>query len=365
MNRVRVLIVDDSAVVRRMLTDILSAEPDLEVVGSAPNAAIARSRFETVKPDVVTLDVELPDGSGLDLLSEFRKKAPLLPIVMFSSLTQRAAATTLDALARGASDYVTKPSQVGSREEAIEHVRSHLVAKVRALTSRRRLPAAAPTSSVRPAARPNPAGGRIDLIAIGSSTGGPNALADVFKALPGNLPCPVVIVQHMPPVFTKLLADRLSATCPIQVREAAQGEVLVPGKAYIAPGDFHMRLAKDGEKHRIVLDQSAPENSCRPAVDVLFKSIPPLFGARALGVILTGMGQDGLIGVQQMRAAGAQIVVQDEATSVVWGMPGAVARAGAADVIVPVTEVGDEIVRRVLAGRAARPPLSREQGDVR
>lgn len=364
MNRVRVLIVDDSAVIRRMLTDILSAEPDLEVVGAAPNAAIARARFETTKPDVVTLDVELPDGSGLDLLTEFRKKAPHLPIVMFSSLTQRAAATTLDALSRGASDYVTKPSQVGSREEAIEHVRSHLVAKVRALASRGR-PAATPTPSVRPAARLQPLGGRIDIIAIGSSTGGPNALADVFRALPANLPCPVVVVQHMPPVFTKLLADRLSATSPIPVREATQGEQLQPGKAYIAPGDFHMRLAKDGEKQRIIIDQSAPENSCRPAVDVLFRSIAPLFGARALGVVLTGMGQDGLLGVQQMRVAGAQIVVQDEATSVVWGMPGAVARAGAADAIVPLAEVGDEIVRRVLAGRAARPPLSTEQGNVR
>lgn len=351
MNRTRVLIVDDSVVIRRMLTDILSAEPDLEVVGAAPNAAIARSRFETARPDVVTLDVELPDGSGLDLLTEFRARAPRLPIVMFSSMTQRAAATTLDALSRGASDYVTKPSQMGSREEAIEHVRTHLVAKVRALVPRRTAPATATPVRTAPLATSRPSSARIDLVAIGASTGGPNALAEVFRRLPQSLPCPIVIVQHMPPMFTKLLADRLSANSSLDVREAARGDVLAAGKAYVAPGDFHMHLARDGEKYRVLLDQTPPESSCRPAVDVLFRSIAPLFGPRALGVILTGMGQDGLLGAQQMRAAGAAILAQDEASSVVWGMPGAVARAGAADAVMPLSEVGDEIVRRVIASR--------------
>lgn len=350
MSPIRVLIVDDSAVVRRMLTDILSAEADIEVIGAAPNAVLARSRFEATHPDVVTLDVEMPDTNGLELLTEFRKKAPSLPIIMFSSLTQRAAATTLDALSRGASDYVTKPSQMGSRDEAIAHIRNNLVPKIRALATRRRVSLLPKAASLRP---PPPTGiraaSRLSVLAIGTSTGGPNALAEVFRALPGNLSVPIVLVQHMPPLFTRLLADRLSTESKIRVKEAVAGDVLEPGKAYIAPGDYHMRVVREGVRVVVALDQGPQEHSCRPAVDVLFRSVAQVYGAHTLAVILTGMGYDGLRGCEMIRGAGGQIVAQDEATSIVWGMPGAVARAGIADAIVPLDRVAGEIHQRVLA----------------
>jgi two-component system chemotaxis response regulator CheB len=345
MQRVRVLIVDDSVTVRRMLSDILAADPDIEVVGTAPNAAIALTKLAELSPDVVTLDVEMPEVSGLDLLVDIRKRSPRLPVIMFSSLTQRAASTTLDALARGATDYVTKPTGAGSREAASEQIRTQLLPKIKGLA---RPTPATKLVAARPAPRPGPsAADRIDVVAVGTSTGGPNALSAVFPDIPATLPAAVLIVQHMPPLFTQLLAERLDRKCPLEFREARDGDLVVPGVALIAPGDHHMQVARAGTDTVVVLDKGPPENSCRPAVDVLFRSIAATYGGRALAVVLTGMGQDGLRGCERIQAEGGQIVVQDEATSVVWGMPGYVANAGLASKVLALEDVAAEIVRRV------------------
>jgi two-component system, chemotaxis family, protein-glutamate methylesterase/glutaminase len=360
MRRTRVLVVDDSTVIRRLLTDILSADPQIEVVGTAPNATVALAKIQQSMPDVVTLDVEMPDVNGLELLAQIRKLAPKVAVIMFSSLTQRAAATTLEALALGAADYVTKPSGTGSREASVEQVRTELLPKIRTLG---RLPdpgaLSVPVSEgklTRPLTTAPRRSGRVDVVAIGSSTGGPNALATLFQAIPANLPVPVLIVQHMPPVFTELLATRLAATCKPRFREAHEGDELSPGGVWIAPGDHHMRLVRNGKSVKVALDREPPENSCRPAVDVLFRSVAATFGAHSLAVVLTGMGQDGLRGCEALRAAGGQIIVQDEATSVVWGMPGYVARAGMAERILPLEEIAGDILRRVPC--ATVPPFA-------
>jgi two-component system, chemotaxis family, protein-glutamate methylesterase/glutaminase len=355
VRKVRVLVVDDSAVIRRLLTDILSSDPSIEVVGTAANGSIALAKIPQVVPDVVTLDVEMPDMNGLDVLAEVRRTYRWLPVIMFSSVTERAAATTLQALALGATDYVTKPSQLGGLDAAVQHVREQLVPKIRGLCAVDTPPATALRSELGP---PSPLGpvaavaappgtAPVGILAVGASTGGPQALSSLFADLPRTLSVPVVIVQHMPPLFTKLLADRLSSNCPMAFHEARDGDRLEPGHAWIAPGDHHMRVVRDASGARIAIDQAPPENSCRPAVDVLFRSVAAAFGPAALAVVLTGMGQDGLRGCQQVREQAGQIVVQDQASSVVWGMPGFVAKAGLAQAVLPLSHIAAEVLRRI------------------
>ena len=371
MTPIRVLIVDDSVVVRRLLTDLLSADPDLEVAGVAADGRIALTKIQALRPDIVTLDVEMPELDGLQTLAAIRTAHPRLPVIMFSALTERAANTTLEALTLGAMDYVTKPSGADGLAAALGQVREQLVPKIKALclrgNPRPRAPGPAsalvPTPSFAPAptrpAAPAPTlnvrtGGEVDIVAIGASTGGPNALAALLPRIPRGLPVPIVITQHMPPVFTRQLATRLAALSGMDVREAAGGEALTPGSVWIAPGDFHMIVRRDGTNIRLGLHQGPPENSCRPSVDVLFRSVAEVYGGRTLAVVLTGMGQDGLRGCQQLRAEGAQVVAQDEATSVVWGMPGFVARSGLAHAVVPLDLIDHEIVRRVKLGSRGR-----------
>jgi len=357
--KIRVLIVDDAVVVRRILTDALSSDPELEVV-SAANGRIALAKLTQVNPDVVTMDVEMPELDGLATLRELRKTHPKLPVIMFSTLTERGAGATLDALAAGASDYVTKPANVGSVATAIGRIKGELIPKIKALCGRDAAPAApaapAPPRLIRPPVGAVPAG--VDVVAIGVSTGGPNALSAMLPQLPADLPVPVVIVQHMPPLFTKLLADRLRGQCGIDVVEGAAGMPLRAGQAVVAPGGMHMFVERSGGCVRIGTNADPPENSCRPAVDVLFRSVGRAYGPRVLGVILTGMGSDGLRGCECLRDAGGQVVVQDEATSVVWGMPGYVARAGLADRVLPLGSVASEIVRRVGVRREARAAVA-------
>jgi len=356
---IKILVVDDSVVVRRMLTDSLSADPQLEVVGSAANGNIALARIPQLTPDIVILDVEMPELDGLETLKRIRQTHLFLPVIMFSTLTQRGAAATLDALSLGANDYVTKPANVGGVHQALEHIRSELIPKIKVfggkarrgeLMATRRLATPAASGSTNMAAPRRPTG-RVEVVAIGVSTGGPNALNELVPTFPADLSVPVVIVQHMPPVFTKLLADRLRAKAQIQVEEGAPGQALEAGHAYIAPGNFHMIVQKEDRTVRIGTNQNPPENSCRPAVDVLFRSVAQTYGAGVLGVVMTGMGQDGLRGCEHIRKAGGQVMVQDEATSVIWGMPGYVANAGLAEKVLPLHELGSEIVRKVRAGR--------------
>jgi len=347
MPPVRVLVVDDSVVVRKLLCVALAASPEVEVAGTASSGTIALAKIPQLNPDVITLDIEMPGLNGIQTLVEIRKLHPRLPVIMFSTLTERGAAITLEALSLGASDYATKPSNSESLADAIEQVRAELVAKIVELGGRGRR--AALVIAPLPRKRGSE---RIDLLAIGTSTGGPNALGEVIPHLPADFPVPVVVVQHMPPVFTRLLADRLNSSSPLTVREAEAGKLLEPGQVWIAPGNYHMTVGRKSAGTFLNLNQDPPENSCRPAVDVLFRSAAQSYGPNVLAVVMTGMGSDGARGAAQIREAGGEIVVQDEATSVVWGMPGAVVGAGAADKICPLGDISQEIVRRVTSSRA-------------
>jgi two-component system chemotaxis response regulator CheB len=323
MNRIRVLIVDDSVVIRSLLRQVLACEADIEVVGVAANGKIALQMLDQVSPELVTLDIEMPEMNGLETLAALRRTHPKLPVIMFSTLTERGAVATLEAFSLGASDYVTKPSNARPGGQGMEAIR---------------MPAN---------------GGTITAVALGASTGGPNALSKVLPNLPANFPVPVFVVQHMPPTFTRFLAERLNKECKLLVREVSDGEMVQPGRVWIAAGDFHRTVERRGLETKLRTSQGSPENSCRPSVDVLFRSVARVYGAGLLAVVMTGMGQDGLRGCECVREAGGTVLAQDEASSVVWGMPGFVANAGLAERVLPLDEIGMEVVRRVAGARVA------------
>ncbi len=353
MSRIRVLIVDDSVVARRMITDVLKPASEIEVVGAAASASIALQKIPQVVPDVVLLDVEMPEMDGIEAVTRIRQAWPRLPVIMCSSLTERGADITLRAIAAGASDYVAKPSAIGNGG-GLTSFGNDLIAKLRVFGGVRSSDVSQPAA---PAKAPHARGQReaTSVIAIGSSTGGPNALTTLFAALPSDLAVPVLIAQHMPPMFTKLLAERLTASSGFDVVEASDGELVLPGRAYVAPGSFHMTVVRDGTAVRIALNQEQPENSCRPAVDVLFRSVARLYGGGTLAVVLTGMGHDGTRGAEQIVEAGGEILIQDAASCVVPSMPNSVAAAVAVDGIYSIDRIGTELASRV-ARRAMRQP---------
>jgi two-component system, chemotaxis family, protein-glutamate methylesterase/glutaminase len=356
-SRIRVLVVDDSVVIRRLVTHALGEEPRIEVVGAASDGAIALAKIPQVNPDVVTLDIEMPTMDGLETLRRIRQEYPELYVIMFSTLTQRGATATMDALTLGANDYVTKAANAGSLDRSMASLRAELVPKILQFFHFHDEPRPAPRAPDpprAPCASPGPVAAsrhlvtqRRQVVAIGVSTGGPTALSTVLPQFPKDFPLPVLTVQHMPPIFTKLLADRLNGQCALQVEEAEAGTRVAPGKVLIARGDYHMRVRRNGAQVEVALDQSSPENSCRPAVDTLFRSVQEIYGGGAIAVILTGMGQDGFRGAEVLKANGAYVVAQDEATSVVWGMPGLVVKAGLADAVVPLDRVADEIMKHI------------------
>jgi len=372
MRKIRILVVDDAVVVRKLLTDVLSEDPEIEIAGIAANGNIALAKIPQVNPDLITLDVEMPELNGLETLVEIRKTYPKLPVIMFSTLTERGANATLEALALGATDYVTKPANVGSVSMAMQKIREELTPKIKLFCGsvlsppplkaiQTIVPKPPPSFKTAgglpfPTAKPLAGAECVDIVAIGISTGGPNALAEMIPALPGNFPVPIVIVQHMPEYFTKLLAQRLDSKSALQVHEGQPGDILQPGHAWLAPGNYHMVLEQKGKGVQVQTNQDPPENSCRPAVDVLFRSVVKIYGNRMLGVIMTGMGHDGLLGCQHVRGAGGQVVIQDEPTSVVWGMPGFVAKAGLQDKVLPLDQLAPELVRRVKQGRPSYKP---------
>jgi two-component system chemotaxis response regulator CheB len=356
----RVLIVADAVMMRKTLSDAIAQDAMLDVAGTASNGRIALSKFPQLKPDIVILDIEMPDDEGVETVRALRKLDPRIPILLFSLTTERATADTLEALTQGASDYVNKPN-THDISEILQIVSAEVIPKIRALCH---LPekqnGTVESSAPRPTAPVSPLRGPrlhspVQVVAIGVSTGGPDALAHLLPALPGNLPVPVLIAQHMPASFTSLLASRLAAKSALPVRECVSGEILAPGCVLLAPGDFHMVVTKEDEVVRARLHQGPKENFCRPSVDVLFRSIAEVYGPRALAVVLTGMGQDGLKGCHDLCRLGSRIYVQDEASSVVWGMPGFVARAGLANKIIPLAQIAEEVVRATKMQRAARP----------
>jgi two-component system chemotaxis response regulator CheB len=363
---ISVLVVDDSVVIRRLVTDALNSADGIEVVGIAANGRIALTKIEQLRPDIVTLDIEMPELNGIETVKELRKTNSQLPVIMFSTLSVSGGKATLDALAAGATDYVTKPANVGSIAESMAAIREQLVPRIRALCGRPAprpaaattqargvtpAPARAAVTTPRPALAIKPSTGKIELLAIGCSTGGPEALAKVLQALPAHFPVPVVVVQHMPPVFTGLFAERLEKTCAITVSEATDNRLLEPGHAYIAPGDHHLEVVAAGGRLRTRLHDGPPECFCRPAVDVLFRSVAAACGGSTLAVVLTGMGHDGRGGAELLRAAGSDVLVQDKATSVVWGMPGAIAEAGLATEILPLGQIAPAVLKRISAQR--------------
>lgn len=352
MGKIKVLIVDDSAVIRKVLGDLLREDPDIEVVGTAANGKLAMAQLAVLKPDIITLDVEMPEMNGLETVKAMRDSGATLPIIMCSSLTAQGAITTLDALALGASDYVTKPSSHGVNTREV--VGEDLLRKIKGLANG--APARPSEAAKQPAqvSKPIVSGpAAFDAIAIGVSTGGPNALMEIFPRIPAEIPVPIFIVQHMPPLFTKMLAERLSQVSKIKVFEAQGGQDVVPGCAYLAPGGFHMEVKRVIGRTSISLNENPPENSCRPAVDVLFRSVAAVYGAKTLAAVLTGMGQDGLLGCQAIRAKGGTILVQDKDSSAVWGMPGAVVEAGIASAVVPLSQVAAALSGAVVRERRA------------
>lgn len=354
MGKAKILIVDDSVVMRQLLRQVISSDPDLEVAYHAVNGKLAVPLVRDYSLDLVILDIEMPEMNGLETLAEIRKITHELPVIMFSTLTEKGASATVESLMLGATDYVTKPSKASGIDDAVEIVKKQLLPKVRALCAKKiNKGIVLNTSSAEPVLLRESFGPRaeIEILGIGSSTGGPNALAEVISHLPGDLPVPVVITQHMPPLFTKQLADRLNNCSALQVHEAQGGEIVEAGHVWIAPGNFHLVLKRNKAQIVLELNQDPPENSCRPSVDVMFRSIAEVYGNSGLGIILTGMGQDGFLGSQVLVKKGSRIFAQDKASSVVWGMPGFVAEAGIAEKILSLDQIAKEAAETIFASR--------------
>ena len=365
--RTRILIVDDSVVMRSLLRTVVSRDAGLEVAGTAADGDAGLRMIASTQFDVVLLDVEMPVKDGLATLRELKARGHRMPVIMCSSLTQRGASVTIEALACGASDYVAKPSGQSGREAATEALAQDLIPKIQALTGQAQAGIAGsglapglgmgagamrfpPALAGLPPLKSHPMTGTPVVLVIGVSTGGPAALDVLLPALPGDFPLPVLIVQHMPEVFTGLFAERLNGRCRLRVREGAEGEAVRAGTIYIARGNWHMEVlaaSRAGSPPTLHLSQGPQENHCRPAADVLFRSAAGVYGAGVLAVVLTGMGSDGMLGCRAIREEKGSVLAQDQASSTVWGMPGAVANAGLANRIVPLSAMAAEILRVV------------------
>ena len=362
MAKTRVVVVDDSALVRSLLTEIINRQPDMECIGAASDPLVAREMIRNLNPDVITLDVEMPRMDGIDFLSKLMRLRPM-PVVMVSTLTERGADVTLRALELGAIDFVAKPKigvADGLRllaEDITDKVRVASKAHIRKLQVQAPAAGDAAGASAAAPARPVSALGRLStekIIFIGASTGGTEATKEVLVNLPPDCPA-LMITQHMPPGFTRSYAARLDGLCRIRVKEAVHGERVLPGHAYIAPGDMHLSLGRSGANYVTELDQGPPVNRHRPAVDVLFRSAARNAGANALGVILTGMGKDGAVGMLEMRNAGAYNVAQDEASCVVYGMPKEAVAHGGVHEVLPLSQIGPHVLAKLSAhGRVTR-----------
>jgi two-component system chemotaxis response regulator CheB len=351
MSVIRVLIVDDSSFVRQILTEILSSDPGIEVVGAAPNPIVARDMIKSLNPDVLTLDIEMPRMDGLAFLDKIMTLRPM-PVLMISSLTQKGADTAVRALEMGAFDCVAKPviglveGLPAMRNEIVTKVKAAAAARIRSRTDRQ----------VRPILRPGAFYNSSEkIIAIGASTGGVEALQEVLMAFPSDAPA-TVITQHMPALFTASFASRLSQHCAVTVKQAENGERVLPGHVYIAPGGFHLELVRNGANYVCRVHDEPAVSGHRPSVDVLFRSVAHAAGRNAIGVILTGMGRDGAMGLLEMRSAGAPTVGQDEASCVVYGMPKAARDCGAVEVELPINKIAEHVLKRCeqLAGRGVR-----------
>jgi two-component system chemotaxis response regulator CheB len=373
---VKVLVADDAVLFRRVLTDALASLPGVEVVGSAANGKFAVQKVRELKPDLLTLDIEMPEMDGLAVLDALRRNGERVEVIMVSSLSRRGGDLTMRALEKGAFDFITKP-EVTSPEEGRRLLVQELGPRVRAVAHRLEVrkilrgkpsPARPDVPASRPAAERALAHselgditgrmqrlanlGKPEMVLIGVSTGGPAALARLLPAIPRDIGVPILVVQHMPPVFTKSLADSLAPKCAVRVREAVQGDCPEPNTVYIAPGGRQMRVGMGSENRpTLEITDDPPENNCRPAVDYLFRSVANQFPGRAMGVILTGMGSDGTLGLRLLKRHGCFVIAQDEASCVVYGMPKAAVDAGVADAVLPLDAIADRITAIVKGGR--------------
>ena len=342
---ITVMVVDDSAIVRGLITRTLKSDPRIEVVASCSNGEMAVTQAARRALDIIILDIEMPVMDGLTALPKLQQANPGARIIMASTLTQRNAAISIKAMALGAADYIAKPTT--DRLNASEDFHRDLIRKVIALGQARKSPKSADASSCTPAISHVVLRGGIArqprIIAIGSSTGGPQALLTLLGALPTSVNCPIVIAQHMPATFTTVLAQHIERASQRPSCEAAEGMEIRPGRVYVAPGDYHFEVARSGATVVARLSQTPPQNFCRPSVDPLFQSVAQLYGADACAVMLTGMGSDGCGGAKAIAAAGGPVIAQDEATSVVWGMPGAVAQAGICSAILPLPRIAGHL----------------------
>jgi len=364
-NKIKVLVVDDSALVRQILVEILKTARDMEVVGTASDPFMARERIKELNPDVLTLDVEMPRMDGLTFLANLMRLRPM-PVVMVSSLTEQGADITLKALELGAVDFVSKPKidVAGTlrdfSDEILGKIRVAAGARVHA-RSAPVMPLSAPPKHSADAILPAASGARIlrttdRIVAVGASTGGTEAIREVLMGLPADSPA-IVIAQHIPAAFSAPFARRMDSMCALSVCEPHDGQYIMAGHVYIAPGGRHLLVERDGARYRCRINEGPPVNRHTPSVDVLFRSVAQQVGPNAVGVILTGMGDDGARGLKEMREAGAPTVAQDEHTSVVWGMPGAAVKMGAADEVLPLHQVAAAIMR--LTGGASRQPVEK------
>jgi len=359
MKKVRVLIVDDSALVRKILTRMLSGDPAIEVVGTAPDPYVARDKIKALNPDVLTLDVEMPRMDGVTFLRNLMRLRPM-PVVMISSLTEQGADVTLTALELGAVDFVTKPKV--DLAHSLEDYAHEVIAKVKAAARARVRPLSATLRGSTEAINRKYSADNVlnktfcrgnfktsdKIIAIGASAGGTEAINDVLTEMPAHAPG-TVITQHIPELFSASFAKRLDSNSAMTVCEAQDGQQILPGHAYVAPGNRHLLVARDGVRYVCKLHDGPLVNRHRPSVDVLFRSVAQNAGANAIGVILTGMGNDGAAGMKEMRETGAQTIAQDETTSVVWGMPGEAVKLGAVAEVLPLQKIAKELLR--LAGQ--------------
>ena len=343
MKSIRVLVADDSLVMRSLLRMVLASEPAIELAGMAADGMSALDAVQRINPDLILLDIEMPRMNGLEVLTELQARRNTAKVIMCSTLTRRGAGITMDALAHGAIDYVTKPTGQHGAADAVAALSMELLPKIKALFAN------AYSKELRSAIQESHHAGHADVVVIGVSTGGPTALETLLTELPADFPAPVVIAQHMPQVFTALLAERLNRECALKVCEASQGMCLEAGSVYIARGDWHLEFGRlpfnNCDSYGLRLSQAKNEHFCRPSVDVLFRSAAEVYRNKVIGVVLTGMGSDGLEGCKAIRHAGGRILVQDRTSSAVWGMPGVVAEAGLAHRVLSLKAIAAELIR--------------------
>ncbi len=361
MDKLRAVVIDDTIVYRKIVGDVLKEIPFVEVVGTANNGKIALSKIDSLKPDFITLDIEMPELNGIEVLQALKDKSNAPVVIMLSTLTQAGSEMTIKALELGAFDFVPKPDQ-GKMAENMEKVRAAILPIVNALKRQKetkykihekvQTKAVSPITDkpCQPLSQKPVTRSRSEIVGIGISTGGPNALARMIPMLPGNLKAPVLIVQHMPALFTASLANSLNNKSALHVKEAENGDTIEPGEIYIAPGGKQMKIiaGADGISRKIKITDDPPENSCRPSVDYLFRSIAQYYVGRATGVIMTGMGSDGSKGLVQMKNNGSFIIAQNEETCTVYGMPKEPIESGIADVVAPLEKIAEEIVKTVI-----------------